>query len=80
MKKGNFTKEEMEDAKKLIIASIKSISAEQDTEITYDYGQELADEHTTIKEYEEKIQNTTKEQVIDIANKININTIYFLKN
>ena len=80
MKKGNFTDEDVEDSKKLIISSIKSISAEQDTEITYDYGQELSGEHITIKEYEEKIQNTTREQIIEIANKININTIYFLKN
>lgn len=80
MKKGNFTDEDVEDSKKLIISSIKSISAEQDTEITYDYGQELSSEHITIKEYKEKIQNTTREQIIEIANKININTIYFLKN
>ena len=80
MKKGNFTDEDVEDSKKLIVSSIKSISAEQDTEITYDYGQELSSEHITIKEYEEKIQNTTREQIIEIANKININTIYFLKN
>lgn len=80
MKKGNFTDEDVEDSKKLIISSIKSISAEQDTEITYDYGQELSSEHMRIKEYEEKIQNTTREQIIEIANKININTIYFLKN
>ena len=80
MKKGNFTDEDVEDSKKLIISSIKSISAEQDTEITYDYGQELSSEHMTIEEYEEKIQNITREQIIEIANKININTIYFLKN
>lgn len=80
MKNGNFTDEDIEDAKKLIVASIKSISAEQDTEITYDYGQELANEHTTIKEYEEKIQNVTRDQIVNIANSININTIYFLKN
>ena len=80
MKKGNFTDEDVEDSKKLIVSSIKSISAEQDTEITYDYGQELSSEHITIKEYEEKIQNTTREQIIEIANKNNINTIYFLKN
>ena len=80
MKQGKFTDEYINDAKKLIISSIKSISAEQDTEITYDYGQELSNEHTTIGEYEEKIQNATREQIIEIANKININTIYFLKN
>lgn len=80
MKKGKFTDKDIEDAKKLIISSVKSISAEQDTEITYDYGQELSNEHTTIKYYQENIQQITREQIVDIANKININTIYFLKN
>lgn len=80
MKKGNFTDKDIEDAKKLIISSVKSISAEQDTEITYDYGQELSNEHTTIKDYQQNIEQVKREQVVDIANKININTIYFLKN
>ena len=80
MKKGNFTDKDIEDAKKLIIASVKSISAEQDTEITYDYGQELSNEHTTIKDYQQNIEQVKREQIVDIANKININTIYFLKN
>lgn len=80
MKKGNFTDKDIEDAKKLIISSVRSISAEQDTEITYDYGQELSNEHTTIKDYQQNIQQITREQIVDIANKININTIYFLKN
>ena len=77
MKKGNFTDKDIEDAKKLIISSVKSISAEQDTEITYDYGQELSNEHTTIKDYQQNIEQVKREQIVDIANKININTIYF---
>ena len=80
MKKGNFTDKDIEDAKKLIISSVKSIYAEQDTEITYDYGQELSNEHTTIKDYQQNIEQVKREQIVDIANKININTIYFLKN
>ena len=76
MKKGNFTDKDIEDAKKLIISSVKSISAE----ITYDYGQELSNEHTTIKDYQQNIEQVKREQIVDIANKININTIYFLKN
>ena len=75
MKKGNFTDKDIEDAKKLIISSVKSISAEQDTEITYDYGQELSNEHTTIKDYQQNIEQVKREQIVDIANKIN-----FLKN
>lgn len=80
MKKGNFSEEDIENAKKLIIESVQSIPSEQDTEITYYYGQELADTFTTIEEYIQKIQNIDKNQIINIANKTVINTIYFLRD
>ena len=79
MKEGKFTKEDIEDAKKLIISSIKSISAEQDTEITYNYGQELSKEYLKLEDYEKKVTEVSKEQIINLANTISINTIYFLK-
>ena len=80
MKKGEFTEEEIENAKKGIIASIKTIEDEQDTEITYYFGQEMSKNKVNIDEYMEKIKNVTKEDVEEIANKITVNTIYFLKN
>ena len=80
LKSGNISMEDMENAKKLITSAVKGIVAEQDTEITYYYGQELSDEFTTVDGYIGKINNVTKEQVVDIANSISISTIYFLKN
>ena len=80
MEKGQFTEDEIENSKKGIIASIKTIGDEQDTQITYYYGQELSNTPTNVEEYIEKIQNVKKEDIIDIAKKININTIYFLRN
>lgn len=80
MKKGNFTEEDIENAKNLIYSTINNIPEEQDTEISYYYGQELAKNNRTIEEYKEKIQEVTKEQMIEVANNVAINTIYFLKN
>ena len=80
MKNGNFTDEDIENAKKGIISTIKSIDDEQDTEITYFFGQELSGSKVSIDEYIEKIQKVSKEDIIKIANSIKINTIYFLKN
>ena len=80
MKKGNFTDKDIEDAKTGIIANIKAIADEQDTELTYYLGQELAQNSTSIEEYEEKINNVSKEDIINIANKVSINTIYFLRD
>lgn len=80
MKNGNFDEQDIENSKNLIIESVKSITAEQDTEITYYYGQELSDTFMTIDEYIEKIKWQSKNQIVDLANKVNINTIYFLRN
>ena len=80
MKKGDFTNEEVENAKQGIIAAIKSIDDEQDTEVTYFFGQELSNYKTDIEQYIEKVNKVNKQNVMEIANKISINTIYFLKN
>ena len=80
MKNGDFTDEEIENAKNGIIASIKTIDDEQDTEITYYFGQELSGTKTNLEEYIENIQKVNKADVLEVAKQISINTIYFLKN
>lgn len=80
MKKGDFTDEEVENAKKGIIASIKTIDDEQDTEITYFFSQELSKSKCNIEQYMQKISEVTKDKVVDVANKVSINTVYFLKD
>ena len=80
MKNGNFTEEDMENAKKLIVSSVRGISSEQDTEITYYYGQELSDTFTTIDDYVTKINNVTKSNIEEVAKEIWINTVYFLRD
>lgn len=78
--KNGKIEEDIENVKKLIIASVKSITSEQDTEITYYYGQELAGTLIEISDYENKVNAVTKEQIQEIANSVSINTIYFLKD
>ena len=80
MKNGNFTDEDIENSKKVIISTIKSIDDEQDTEITYFLGQELTDNKTSLKEYMQEVENVTRDNIVDIANRTNINTIYFLRD
>lgn len=80
MKKGIYTDEELENSKKGIIASIKTIDDEQDTQITYYFGQELSKNEVTIEEYINKINNVSREKVDEIANNVSINTVYFLRN
>ena len=80
MKNGEFDEKNIENSKNLIIESVKSIPSEQDTEITYYYGQELSSEFTTIDQYIEKIKWQSKKEIIDLASKVKVNTIYFLRD
>lgn len=80
MKKGDFTEEDIANSKKGIIATIKTIDDEQDTGITYYFGQEMANTKVSPEEYINKIESIDKDKVQNIASKVNINTIYFLRD
>lgn len=80
MKKGDFTDDEITKAKEYILAGVDSISEEQDSQILFLFGQELSKRSITIEKYKENIKNVTRDEIIEIANKVQINTIYFLKN
>lgn len=80
MKQGNFTEEELENIKQYIISAIEAIEDEQDTQIAYSFSHEISKTSDSINEYKKGVELVTKQQVIDLANTIKINTIYFLKN
>lgn len=80
MKNGKFTDEDIENAKKYMVAGIKTVQDEQDSEITYYMGQELSGRLIYFEDYINKINAVTRKQIDQIAKNININTIYFLKN
>lgn len=80
MKQGEFSDEDIINAKRIITAGIKNIKEEQDIEISYYYGQELSNVKTSIPEYLKSIEEVSKQDIIDVANNININTIYFLRD
>ena len=80
MEDGKFTEEDIDNAKLLISSTVGSIPETQDAEITYYYSQELSDEFVSIEDYIKRINEVTKEQIVDIAKNVQINTIYFLKD
>lgn len=77
---GKFDEEDIISSKNNIIAAIKSIPDEQDTEISYYFGQELSDIPMSFDEYENNINLVTKEDIVEFAKSVSINTIYFLRN
>lgn len=80
MKKGAFSEEDISNAKNFIIETIQGITDEQDTEISYYLGQELSGHHVDFEGYEKAIQNVTKQDVMNLANQITTEMIYFLRN
>lgn len=80
MRNGEFTEEEIENEKKAIISGIDLIDDEQDASIVYFYGQEISNNHVELEDYKQRIRGVTKDQIVNIAKKIKINTIYFLRN
>lgn len=80
IKKGDFTEENIEDAKTNIISTIKFIPDEQDTELMYYFSQELSGYQMNYDEYIEKVKQISRDDIIQLAKKVQINTIYFLKN
>ena len=80
IKNGEFSDEDIGNAKTYLISSLKNVAEEQDTEIIYYIGQEISKTNMSLEEYISKIENVTKEQIVNLANSIQINTIYFLKS
>lgn len=78
IKKGNFTDEDIENAKCYLISGIKMIEEEQDSEVVFYIGGEISKTYTSLEEYIKKINSVKKEDIIEFANKTELNTIYFL--
>ena len=66
--------------KKVIKSNVQTIADEQDTEIIYWLGQVLTGNNVSVDEYIEFIDSVSKDDISSFAQRVNINTIYFLKN
>ena len=80
MKNGNISDEEFNSAKELIVSSIELIEESKEDMITFYCDQSLFEENLNVTEYKEMIKKVTKEDVIEVAQKIKEDTIYFLTN
>lgn len=80
MKKGKFSEDDIKNAKELLIASFISIQDEQPREISYYMSQQLSKDTSDIETACKKIESVNKEQIIEAAENIMINTIFFLRN
>ena len=79
MKKGNISDYELTSAKTLILASLKLIPESQEDIMAFDFDQDVFNENLTFEQYYKKIENITLNEIIDVANQVRINTIYYLE-
>ena len=80
IKAGKFSDTDINNAKELLIASLTSIQDEQTSEISYYMAQELLNESCSINQACKKIQMVSKTQIMQAAESMIINTIFFLRN
>ena len=75
---GDFTEEDLEDAKMNLIMSLDMIS-DNNISILNNYVFNYFDHLPQISERKEKIKKVTKEDVINVARKLKLNTVYTLE-
>lgn len=79
MKKGNITDDELASARELILSSLRLLPESQEDLIAYNFDKELYGEEPDLEGYMRKIKDVTKEQVIEAAQDVTIDTIYFMQ-
>ncbi len=77
---GDFNEEQIADAKTYAISSIDSLLEDQISELNFYLNLDLQNINISINDYKNMLSAVTKEDIIDFANSIKLNTIYFLKD
>ena len=79
MKNGNITDDEMSNAKSEIVNALNSCYDDQKQLQSYYMGNIISGTDVSLEEYKENIKKVTKQEVIDVINKLETDTIYFLE-
>ena len=80
MEDGNITEKEMKDAKQFINAGLNLINESSENMIEYRFDKDLYNEEIDIEKYRKEIEEIKKEDIVEVAKQIKIDTIYFLGN
>ncbi len=80
MKIGEITDEEIHDAKVNLITRFKSFNDSQPALIGWAVGQEILDGDMDLDVVINKIEAISKEDVLDVANRLNLAITYYLKS
>lgn len=80
MAKGNISDFEMDSSIKKIVSDLKSVEDNVPLMIDYNLGGFLYNHPIDIEKNIKEIENVKKDQVIEVAQKIRLDTVYFLKS
>ena len=80
MKNGNFTEDDIKNAKVFLTNLYKSFMDDSSTIVDLSFGQYLLNMKFDINEIIEKINKVNREDILDVANKLKLRVNYFLGN
>ena len=80
MRKGNITEEEMRNSKRAIENSIRTMGDNASALAEFYYSQIISSPSYEIEELLAKIQKVTIQDLVAVADKVKLDTIYFLKS
>ncbi len=80
IKKGNISNEEMENTKKAMINSVNEMGDNASAMADFYYGQVITKQYYSPSQLIDQIQNVKKEEIVAVAEKMMLDTIYFLNN
>lgn len=80
MRTGNITEEEIEDAKANLVTAYRSFADKQASIINFYMGQRYLGVIDSIDSMIEKIKAITREDIVNVANRLSLQVTYFLTN
>jgi len=78
IRKGEVTQTEFENAVNYLIASLKASDDNQEQLIDFHLGNAIKNMNLSISSFIEKIGKVTLEQIVDVSQRVKLDTIYFL--
>lgn len=80
MKSGEISENELENSKKALINSMKSLGDSIGGMSDFYFAQGMSKTNSTVEEIIQKIDNVTKEEIVKAFKDIELDTVYFLRN
>ena len=79
MQDGCFDQDDIDTAKLMIKNSMKKTNDEQLSQVAVQYNRDITEKKETNEQYLEKIENVTYQDIVDVCQNIELDTIFLLK-